>query len=75
MSEALPLLPELFRELAHLRLVSSPTGRQSLQPARSSQHDDLVFALALAAFANSRLRLPSLPAYHYVSRKTTNLAA
>ncbi len=75
MSGSLPLVPELCRELAHLRLISSPTGRQSLQPARSSQHDDLVFALALAAFANSRLRLPSLPAHHYVSRKTPRLAA
>jgi len=36
-----------------LRVKSSPAGRPTIQPARSTQHDDMVFSVALAAFASS----------------------
>ncbi|MBL8295813.1 MAG: phage terminase large subunit [Bryobacterales bacterium] len=51
-SKHLPLAIDFFRELAALRITTTPSGRQTIQPARSTQHDDMVFSVALAAFAD-----------------------
>jgi hypothetical protein len=63
-SKILPLT--FFHELASLRIPTTPSGRQSIQPARSTQHDDRVFSIALAAFADCaykavNVRSPSKP--------------
>jgi len=52
-SQSLPLALPFFRELGQLRVKSSPAGRPTIQPVRSTQHDDMVFSVALAAFASS----------------------
>ena len=48
----LPLAIPFFRELASLRITTTPSGQQTIQPARSTQHDDMVCSVALAAFAD-----------------------
>jgi hypothetical protein len=58
-ARALPLAQDFFRELAQLRLASTPSGKSTIQTARSSQHDDIVFSVALAAFASSTYRSPN----------------
>jgi hypothetical protein len=65
-SKHLPLAIDFFRELAALRITTTPSGRQTIQPARSTQHDDMVFSVALAAFADCaykavNVRSPSKP--------------
>ena len=59
----------LLKELSSLRLHLAPTGYESFEPARSSQHDDLVIATALAAYfathVKSHLRRTGpLPGFH-----------
>ena len=65
-SKHLQLAIDFFRELAALRITTTPAGRQTIQPARSMQHDDMVFSVALAAFADCaykavNVRSPSKP--------------
>ena len=58
-SRHLPLATPFFRELAQLRVTTTASGHQSVQTERSTQHDDMVFAVALAAFANCGYKAPN----------------
>lgn len=58
-SKHLPLAIPFFRELAQLRVTTTASGHQSVQTERSTQHDDMVFAVALAAFANCGYKPPN----------------
>jgi hypothetical protein len=48
LSDALPEAAALIEELRNLRRQPLPNGRDHISPLRESQHDDLVFATALA---------------------------
>lgn len=65
----LPLAPVLLRELAQLRVGSTSTGKPRIETAKSNQHDDLVFATALATFCNERFRLMRSPTDAYTTVK------
>jgi hypothetical protein len=58
-SRHLPLAIPFFKELAALRVTTTSTGRQKVQSERSTQHDDMVFSVALAAFADCAYRAPN----------------
>ena len=50
--------PRLMRELTDFRAKFTPSANEVFRPEKSSQHDDLVLALALAAWTGERLPEP-----------------
>lgn len=57
-SKDLPAAAELKRELSNFRSKFTPSANEVFGPEKSTQHDDLVLALALAAWSGERLREP-----------------
>jgi hypothetical protein len=56
--KTLPTAVELMRELSDFRSKFTESANEVFGPEKSTQHDDLVLALALAAWAGERLQEP-----------------
>lgn len=67
-SDELELRGVLTNELANLKPRVTPTGRESIGHWRESEHDDLVFALALALWVFSKKRRRRMLYGHYGRR-------
>lgn len=57
-AKGLPVAAELMRELSDFRSRFTESANEVFGPEKSSQHDDLVLALALAAWSGDLLREP-----------------
>ncbi|MBX9677777.1 MAG: hypothetical protein K2X38_03355 [Gemmataceae bacterium] len=57
-AKGLPAAAELIRELSDFRSRFTESANEVFGPEKSSQHDDLVLALALAAWAGEHQREP-----------------